>query len=225
MLYRIEGQYGKAEKLSAKVLRIRETTLGADHPDVGVALNNLATTYYSERRFPEAELLLRRALDICQKSLATYVGTYSEGINVESPCVIASLTNLATVERDEHRYAEAESHYQRALTIEEKTLTPEHPEVFRTLVNLARTYWLQQRYDGAEPLYVRCITIGKKSLGAGHPDMLAALSSYAQLLRKLHRKAEAIRIEAEVRHLHAASHGESPAKLEVDWRDLQPKGR
>jgi hypothetical protein len=41
------------------------------------------------------------------------------------------------VERAEHRYAEAESLYRRALAIEEKTLGPDHPDLSPTLSNYA----------------------------------------------------------------------------------------
>ena len=46
---------------------------------------------------------------------------------------------------------------------------------------------------------------------------------YAALLRKLHRKAEATRIEAQVRELRARFDRENSGRFEVDWRDLQSK--
>jgi tetratricopeptide (TPR) repeat protein len=38
--------------------------LGAEHPDVAINLNNLASLYYSQGRYSEAEQLYVRALDI-----------------------------------------------------------------------------------------------------------------------------------------------------------------
>jgi tetratricopeptide (TPR) repeat protein len=44
-LYRVQGNYGAAEPLYQRALRIRETALGPDHPDVATSLNNLAALY------------------------------------------------------------------------------------------------------------------------------------------------------------------------------------
>ena len=52
-----------------RALTIDEHSLGADHPTVAVALNNLATFYMNTNRMAEAEPLLRRALSIKQKIL------------------------------------------------------------------------------------------------------------------------------------------------------------
>ena len=109
----------------------------------------------------------------------------------------------------------------RVLSICERLLGPEHPQVFRTLSNLARTNCLQGRYQDAEPLYVRALKIGEHSLGPAHPDVVATLYNYAEVLRKLHRKAEARKIEARVRELRSKSDQDNPSRFEVNWRDLQ----
>jgi tetratricopeptide (TPR) repeat protein len=159
-------------------------------------------------------VLYRRALGVCEKSLGR-----------EHPCAAALLCNLAGIQRERHQYGEAERLYRRAIAIEETTLGPEHSEVFKTLSNLARTYYLDERYKDAEPLFVRALKIAELSLDPGHPDVVSTLSNYVALLRKLHRKTEATRIAAEVRERHARSDRENPGRFEVDWRDLQQKGR
>ena len=50
-------------------LQIRETQLGADHPDTAQSLNNLANLYYAMGRYSDAEPLYLRALEIWTKSL------------------------------------------------------------------------------------------------------------------------------------------------------------
>jgi hypothetical protein len=42
-----QGNYGAAEPLYQRALRIRETALGPDHPDVALSLNNLAELYHA----------------------------------------------------------------------------------------------------------------------------------------------------------------------------------
>jgi tetratricopeptide (TPR) repeat protein len=50
-------------------LAIRETALGANHPDVAWTLNNLALVYADQSKHGEAEELYKRALAIREKAL------------------------------------------------------------------------------------------------------------------------------------------------------------
>ena len=49
-------------------LAIRESQLGADHPDTAASLNDLAGLYYAQGRYSEAEPLLKRSLAIRESS-------------------------------------------------------------------------------------------------------------------------------------------------------------
>ncbi len=51
----------------------------------------------------------------------------------------ATLNNLAELYRAQRRYAQAEPFYRRLLSLQEKTLGPEHPKVAATLYNLAQS--------------------------------------------------------------------------------------
>jgi tetratricopeptide (TPR) repeat protein len=157
-------------------------------------------------------MLYRRALVICEKSLGR-----------EHPCASALLANLASIQRERHQYGEAELLYRRAIAILETTLGPEHAEVFKMLSGLATTFYLDKQYQSAELLFVRALRIAEHSLGPADPAVVTTLSYYAALLRKLHRKAEATRIEAQLREQRARSDRENPGRFEVDWRDLQQK--
>jgi tetratricopeptide (TPR) repeat protein len=55
------------------------------------------------------------------------------------------------------QYAEAIPLAQRALSIREKALGPDHPDLASSLENLAALYSTQQRYADAEPLYKRSL--------------------------------------------------------------------
>jgi hypothetical protein len=83
---------------------------------------------------------------------------------------------------------------------------------------------LNKQYEDVEPLFVRALKIAEHSLDPAHPDVVLTLSNYAALLRKLHRKREARKIEAQVRELQATSARDNPTSLAVDWRDLQTRG-
>jgi len=47
-VYQTQGKSGEAEGLIKRVLAIRETALGANHPAAGASLNNLALVYAAQ---------------------------------------------------------------------------------------------------------------------------------------------------------------------------------
>jgi class 3 adenylate cyclase/tetratricopeptide (TPR) repeat protein len=88
------------------------------------------------------------------------------------------------------RYTDAKSLYERALTIWEKSLGPEHPEVAESLHNLASLYRVQRQYANAEPLFKRALAICEK-VDSEHPEVARNLNSLAALYRDNGRYAEA----------------------------------
>ncbi len=93
----------------------------------------------------------------------------------------AGLNNLALALLSAGDYAEAEPLLQRALTISEKTLGPEHPETAAGLNNLAGLYIGQGRYAEAEPLLQRVLAIREKALGPENPTTAGSLNNLAAL--------------------------------------------
>ena len=89
-----QGKYTEAEGLFKRALAIREKALGANHPDVGQSLNNLANVYRAQGKYSEAEGLYKRALAIREKAL---------GAN--HPDVGQTLNNLANVYRAQGKYS------------------------------------------------------------------------------------------------------------------------
>ena len=161
-------------------LGIRENALGADHPDVGEALNNLAMLYQDQGRLAEAEPLYRRSLGIWENALGAdhqHVGTV--------------LNNLAALYSAQGRYTEAEPVFKRSLAIREKALGTNHLDVGASLNNLAALYRDQGRHDEAEPLVKRSWSIHEKALGSEHPAVGTVLSNLAVLYRGQDRFAEA----------------------------------
>jgi tetratricopeptide (TPR) repeat protein len=82
--------------------------------------------------------------------------------------------------------------YQRALTIYEKALGPEHPETARTLENLAIFYNRQGKYEEALPLYQRSLVIREKVFGLDHPFTKRTRENYTNLLQKMRQKTEGV---------------------------------
>jgi tetratricopeptide (TPR) repeat protein len=92
-----------------------------------------------------------------------------------------TLNNLAALYYAQGKYEQAEPLYQRALTIWEKQLGPEHSDTATSLNNLAELYRTQGKYEQAEPLYQRALAIWEKQLGPEHPDTATSLNNLAGL--------------------------------------------
>ncbi len=102
-------------------------------------------------------------------------------------------------------YAAARPLFERALTIREKALGPEHPSTATSLNNLALLLSAQGDLGGARPLFERALAIDEMALGPEHPDTAQSLNNLAGLLqaqgdlggaRPLFERALAIREKA-----------------------------
>ncbi|WP_448570494.1 tetratricopeptide repeat protein [Trichothermofontia sp.] len=121
------GRYAEAEPLYVRSLHLRETQLGADHPDTASSLNNLAGLYRAMGRYAEAEPLYQRSLDISETQLGA-----------DHPDTASSLNHLAELYRAMSCYAEAEPLLLRALAIWEQTLGSNHPNTQNARQTLTR---------------------------------------------------------------------------------------
>ena len=93
------------------------------------------------------------------------------------------------------RYAEAEKLFLAALK-EAEEFGGQAPRLAVSLYNLAVVYRDLGSYAEAEPLFQRALLNFEKALGPEHPDLATTLESYASLLRRMHRDAEAERLRA-----------------------------
>jgi tetratricopeptide (TPR) repeat protein len=164
------GRYNEAIPLATEVLRILETSLGPDHPDVATSLNDLAGLYRAQGNYGAAEPLYQRALRI-----------YETALGPDHRWVATSLNNLAVLYREQGNYGAAEPLLQRALRIWESALGPNHPNVATSLSNLAALYRAQGNYSAAEPLYQRALRIRETALGSDHPSVALNLNNLAFL--------------------------------------------
>jgi eukaryotic-like serine/threonine-protein kinase len=77
--------------------------------------------------------------------------------------VATSLHNLANVHRATGAYEEAKALYERALTIREKALSPEHPDIANSLVGLAEVALEQRRAGDAVGLARRAVALREQA--------------------------------------------------------------
>jgi tetratricopeptide (TPR) repeat protein len=102
----VTNRFSEAEPLMRRVISIFEKSFGEDHPNVAMALNNLAQLLQDTNRLAEAEPLMRRALAIDETSF-----------DKNHPNVARDLNNLALLLQATNRLADAEPLSRRHLTI------------------------------------------------------------------------------------------------------------
>ena len=77
-LYRITGDYAKAEPLYQRALQILEQALGPTHPQVATSLNNLTVLYAAQRDFTKAVMHQARANTVDERNIALNLTRGSE---------------------------------------------------------------------------------------------------------------------------------------------------
>ena len=174
------GDDGPGKSVRKQLMLLLKASFGAEHPEVAIGLNNLASLLHATNRLEEAEPLMRRALAVDEHSYGT-----------EHPNVARSLLNLAQLLRSTNRLQEAEPLMRRALAIDEQSYGTEHPNVARDLNNLAQLLQATNRLEEAEPLMRRALSIDESSYGVEHPNVAGDLNNLAQLLQATNRLEEA----------------------------------
>jgi len=180
-LYGSMGRLDEALELEKRGLKITETAYGATSSETAACLNGLGVLYVHLHKYADADAMFRRAGEIDKKKSGENSTAYAIDIN-----------NLAECYKEQKQFNEALPLFKHVLSIKEKVLGPDHPDVATTVNAMAVIYELQGNYLEAEPLYKRAIAIREKvSLDPNHMDVAQCMASYASMLRKTNRPAEA----------------------------------
>jgi tetratricopeptide (TPR) repeat protein/transcriptional regulator with XRE-family HTH domain len=192
------GRYPEAEPLHERALAIREEILGAQHPNTGESLNNLAELYRAQGKYEQAEPLHERALTLREEILGA-----------QHPDTANSLNNLALLYATQGKYEQAEPLHERALALREEILGAQHPDTATCLNNLALLYATQGKYEQAEPLHRRALAIREQQLGAAHPNTALSLNNLAVLYQTQGRYADAEPLSQRALHIWEQTLGKS----------------
>ena len=157
-----------------KHLAITETDLDPQNPKSASLLNNLGLVLRAQARYPEAEALYRKALEIHQRVSGP-----------EHTEVTAILHNLGEVCRYQGKFVEANTLYEEAMRIREASQKQDDPEMASLLNNMGALYLDQGQYAKAESFFEKALEIGEKSLAPNDSALAATLNNLAQLYRLL----------------------------------------
>ncbi|KAL4733122.1 hypothetical protein BDV11DRAFT_210457 [Aspergillus similis] len=184
---RTEGRYKEAAAIIESLISKQRT--GKDDLDTSllISLDNLATTYWQQGRWKNAEELNVQVLGIRKQALGS-----------DHPDTLQSMANLACTYGDQGRWKEAEKLEVQVLDTSKQVLGPEHPDTLRSMANLASTYRQQGRWKEAEELDVQALEIRKQVLGPEHPDTLHSMANLASTYRQQGRWKEAEELNLQV---------------------------
>ena len=177
--------------------------------DDSLILNGIATGYYENANYKEAEPLMRRALAIDKTSLRD-----------DHPDVARDLNNLAQLLQDTNRIEEAKPLMQRVVTIFEKAYGEKHPNVAAALNNLSLLLKATNRLEEAEPLMRRALAIGEASFGDDNPDVAIYINNLAQLLMATNRLEEAEPLMRRALAIDEASFGDDHPYIAISLNNL-----
>jgi CHAT domain-containing protein len=155
------------------VLAIYEKAFGAESPDVGRALNNLANSYADMGRNAQA-------LDLYRRSLAVMERKFGEG---SGPTALAA-GSLGQALVDAGQTDEARSYLVRCLDIDERVLGAAHPQLIKDLRSLALLDLKTGDLTDARSRLDRALPIAQDRLGPRHHDTIATLINLADVDRR-----------------------------------------
>jgi tetratricopeptide (TPR) repeat protein len=176
------NQLDAGARLGREALVLAQTELGAEHPEVILAMEQLGSIYegMGKHKFDQAVELYQRALELGELSLGA-----------DHPLVLFVLKDLARICRRMGQMDPAEEFAQRHNANVQIGTFDNTVAAARGMSNLAYSLWQKGEYGKAEPLWVRSLSIYEQQLGARHPDTASSLNNLAGLYESQGRYSEA----------------------------------
>jgi hypothetical protein len=142
-----QGHLAEAEPLLRFALEARERTLGADHADTLISVENLARLLRDQGKWAEVEPMYRRALEARERTLGA-----------DHADTLASVGNIAVLLRDQGKLAEAEGLHRRALEGLQRTLGADHARTVHSSGSLGLTLLHSGSEGEGRQLVMRALT-------------------------------------------------------------------
>ena len=178
-----EGELADAEQAAREILEITERDVGPDHPDVALALNNVALMVDLQGDHEEAEALYARAL---RNQLAS-----ADSDPLEIAYTRHNLSGLAQMLG---RYQEALEHIELALETRRRLLPDDDLHLASSLNNRAVILDDLGDYERARTAYDEAIAALERAVGPTDPQVASARVNLGLLLQRQGDYVEARRL-------------------------------
>ncbi|MBL9105722.1 MAG: serine/threonine protein kinase [Myxococcales bacterium] len=179
-MYVRAGRLAQAIASLERAVELRESVLGAAHPDVAAARTALGEALRRQGRHAEAAATHEQAL---RDTVAAF--------GPDHPQVAVARNNLGVAYGWLGRRRDAVAEFEAAIAIRERALGPDHPQVASSRSNLASELIELGRLDRAEAELRRAIDTLERRVGR-HPDLSNAQNNLGNLYFAQRRHADAL---------------------------------
>src|ERR1700674_4054606 len=163
------GNDAEAEEFLRRALEIGDRTVGPDHPDMILLLNDLTRIYLKQSAYASAEPLLLRLLEMKRRK------------GEDRPEVATGMASLANVRQALGRHESAEQLWRRVLEIRERTLAPNHFAIATALEHFGEACSARGKIREALAAFQRAHTIRERTLGSDHASLRTSRERIADL--------------------------------------------
>lgn len=200
-LYQSRNEFDLAERLFKNALSMRERTLSPQHLALAQSYENLAGLYTAQGKQEQAQVYFRQSMQVTEKSLQP-----------TRPEFFSRLDQVGKGYETSGHPSDAESLYKRGLQMIDAR-SPQSFDAERISFALGALYLKEGKFGSAEPLLKRALKLSESAHGPQHAAVAPILDTYADVLDKLNRGAEAAKYRARSR----AIRGVATASTESDF--------
>ena len=133
-------------------------------------MDTIGTVYRKLGLYPEAEPLIRKALEIRR-----------ENLKERDPLVAESLLSLAVLKGKQGRFEDAEKMARESLSLQESFFDNDHPLIALSLLELGRIQIKRGSMEEADRSLRTALSIREKTLGPQHPDVASCMQELGTL--------------------------------------------
>jgi tetratricopeptide (TPR) repeat protein len=207
--YRSHGRYNVSERLERIILETKTTSLGKQHPDTLMSMNNLASVLSYQGKYEQAKEMHQQVLRLRETVLGK-----------EHPDTLMSISNLASVLNDQGKYEQAEEMHQQVLRLRERVLGKEHPNTLTSMNDLALVLNDQGKYKQVEEMHQQVLRLRETVLGKEHPNTLMSISNLASMLNNQGKYKQAEEMHQRVLRLRERVLGKEHPDTLMSMNDL-----
>ena len=190
-----------ARPLFERALKLRESVLGRDHPDVARAYSAMGSTMHGLGRTDLSRPYYERALEIQLRALGPH-----------HPATAQTRSSLGFMSFRTGRLESALRH-QQAAVVALTAIEKDTPEVANVLDDMALTLMQLGREDDARAQFDRALALKRKLYGETHPAVAECHQNRSQLFYREGRWAEAMAEARASLAILAATRGEDHPTL------------
>jgi serine/threonine protein kinase/lipopolysaccharide biosynthesis regulator YciM len=181
-VYVKQERYDAAEALLLDALRMLQSLVGEDDPELAYCYEFLADVYIRQEKWSRAESCLNNAAPILSKTFS--------GHHIELAELLGRFGDLYFRQES---YKEAEQCYGRALSVAEECLEHENLDLVGFLADLAETKRVLEDWETAVELYKKAFAIANSPANGESEELAETCSSLGLLYSELGEFAKAER--------------------------------